>query len=753
MRKGRKRINVVAVTKKRAVIVLAVFAVLSAYLLGVILRMQLFSYEDYQNRVLEQITTTSSLRARRGTIYASDGSVLATSKTVWRIFLSPIDIKEASDEEGVDYARRISEALSSLLSLDFDSVYQKATRTSRLDETILRGADENTCRAVHTLATQNGWNDMIHTESYYVRQYPDGTLFPHVLGFTGSDSQGLYGLEYSYDAVLKGIDGSYLYAKDANGHEMPNQYVGYTLPTDGSSLKTTLDPYIQEQLMYQLASTAQTYDAQNRVTGVVMDTKTGAILAMGTYPSFDANQPYVLDQDSQEILNESGLSPDSAEYRAKKVDLLYRMWANKAVSETYEPGSTFKVITAAVAVETGATTESDRYSCTGSLTVGGYHISCHKKTGHGTGFTFAYGLQQSCNPTMMTVAAKIGASRFYEYVKAFGYLEKTGIDLPSEANSIFHKPENIGTTELATMSFGQRFKVSIIQQLTAVACVANDGYLVQPYLVEQVIAPDGTVTYQHEPVVKRQVISAKTAREISSILEEGVSGDGGAKNAYVPGYTVAAKTGTSEKFDILDENGNSYLRIGSCVGYAPAEDPRIAVIIVVDEPQNGKYGSMVAAPYLSGVLANVLPYLGIEPTFNESDLSAEVPSLVGLSLTEAEETLKGVGLSCQVIGDGQTITSQMPSAGVRLSCALGKVILYTDGAEEEFVRVPSVVGMTAEEANRTLLSLGLNIGISGAANYYIGQNAYVESQSCEANFSVKRGTVITLRFIHTDGTD
>ena len=355
-----------------------------------------------------------------------------------------------------------------------------------------------------------------------------------------------------------------------------------------------------------------------------MNTETGAILAMATSSPFNPNNPYELDSFSMKKLLESGYTKNSEEYKQYKKELLETMWSNKAVSETYEPGSTFKIITVAAALDLNIATMNDRFSCVGFYEVGGWHIKCHKITGHGQGFTLAYGLQMSCNPTMMRLSEKIGVSGFYDYVESFGYFEKTGIDLPSEASTIFHKEENMGATELATASFGQRFKVTIINHLTAISAVANGGKLVTPYLVEKIIDSNGNVISQHTPEIKRQVISENVANTIASVLEEGVSGEGGAKNARVAGYKVAAKTGTSQKFDILDENGNSYLRIGSTVAFAPSDENGIAIIIVVDEPTSSvKYGSFVAAPYVSAFLEKALPYLGYTSTGEIQEIQVE----------------------------------------------------------------------------------------------------------------------------------
>lgn len=747
------RTDIYGTTKKRIRILMVVFLLLLSYLLTSIMCMQLFSYDYYQNKVLGQITTTSSLRASRGNIYDRSGNLLAENKTLWRVFLTPVDIRESSEAEGVDYADKIARLLAPVLGLSYDTIYQKASNSRVNDSTLAKGIESDNHIKITDIIKQNSLGDMVHTEAYEARYYPGGDFLCHTLGFTGSDGQGLFGLEYQYNDVLSGTDGSYIYAKDANGNEMPNQYVSFTKPTDGASLITTIDSYLQQQLEYQINEILATYQVQNRVTGVVMDVNTGAILAMATTNGFDCNAPYALDPLYENKLLASGYDVGTEEYKKLKAELLYTMWSNKAISELYEPGSTFKIFTSAVALETGATTMSDTFSCTGSLRVGGYNISCHKRGGHGSGFTFSYGLQNSCNPTMMTVASRIGAEKFYAYFENFGYLEDTGIDLPSEANTIFHKLENIGSTELATASFGQRFKVTIIQQLRAVACIANGGYLVTPYLVEEIIAPDGSKQYVHDATPIRTVISEQTAKEIATCLEAGVSGNGGAKNAYVAGYQVAAKTGTSQKFDILDENGNSYLRVGSCVAFAPADDAKIAMIIVVDEPQYEKYGSIVAAPYISAFMEKALPYLECKATYTDADQTFVVESYTNQSVKDVTSLLKKEGIAYEIIGNGNHVVSQMPEAGMEMHVSLGKVLLYTTNEDTSYTAVPSLIGLSAQEATIALMKAGLNVQITGAKNYYIGKDVYVIAQSIEAGFYVKRGTVIKLTFRHTDGTD
>ena len=737
-------------TRRRSSVILVSFLLASIFLMFNVFRLDFFLYKYYKEKAFDQITTTSSLRAERGNIYDANMTLLATTKTSWRIFVSTKEISKRSKRDGIDYAETISHGLSNLLGLDKDTTYKKIKNTSLLDVTILKAASEEEYNAVISFTKDNGLENLILTEAQSSRYYPNQTLAAHVLGFTGSDNQGLYGLEYSYNSTLAGRDGYYTYAKDAAGHAMPGDYSGYSPAVNGYSIVTTIDSFVQQQLESQLETIRINHAVQNRVTGIVMDTSTGAILAMATSSPFNPNSPFELDAQSQEKLNSSGYIQDSDEYKAYKNELMQVMWSNKAVSETYEPGSTFKIVTVSAALDLGVANVTDTFSCNGYHVVGGWRIKCHKTTGHGSGFSLAYGLQMSCNPTMMMLAERIGADNFYSYIEKFGYFEKTGIDLPSEAGTIFHKQENIGSTELATASFGQRFKVSIISQLRAIAAIANGGSLIEPYLVDKIIDQNGNIISKHQTVVKRQVVSENVASVVSDILEKGVSGDGGAKNAYVDGYLVAAKTGTSQKFDVLDENGNSYLRISSTVAYAPSNEHGIALIIVADEPQSQvKYGSVVVAPYISDLLELILPYLD----FNSSKKSDEytIKNYIGMDLTSATDSLKNQGLDYVIIGNGDTIVDQVPKADVTVLPS-STIYLYTERRDEEYTVVPSVVGMSIKDANILLAQSGLNVRIIGGLSPG-ATSLTVTSQNLPYGAKVAKGSVITLTVLGTDFED
>ncbi len=742
--------NTIPTTRKRIIRIAICFAIFLSYLITNLFALQVINYAYYKEKVYDQITTSSSLKATRGNIYDANMNLLATDKTVWRIFVSSRDIKKYSKIDNKDYTTLIAAGLSSILNTEFDNIYEKISNSNVLDITLEKSASEKEYQSILKFIKSEKLENMVFTEAQTSRYYPEGTLAAHTIGFVGSDLQGLYGLEYYYDSTLSGTDGYYLYAKDANGNALPTEYATYIEPTDGYSIVTTLDSYIQSELDSQLETIRINHSVQNRVTGIVMNVKTGAILAMATSSPFNPNSPYSLDSLSQAKLDSSGLEKGSDEYLKYKKELLEIMWSNKAVSETYEPGSTFKIITVASALDSGAAKATDTFSCGGSLQVGGWHIRCHKRTGHGSGFSLAYGLQMSCNPTMMTIAQRLGADNFYNYIKKFGYLEKTGIDLPSEASTIFHDPESIGSVELATTSFGQRFKVSIIRQLTSICAVANEGKLVTPYLVEKVIDSEGNIISEHEKSETQQVISQEVANTVSKMLSEGVSGEGGAKNAGVEGYEIAAKTGTSEKFDVLDENGNSYLRIGSTVGYSISEEGGIAVIIVVDEPTSSvKYGSVVAAPYVSAFLSKALPYLGYTSTATSN--TTEIENYVGLSVNTASKKLNDLNIKYEIIGNGSIVIKQTPSANDPFVYESSKVILYTTSDSEIYVEVPNVVGMDISKANELITNAGLNLRITGISTSRSG--ATVISQSLAYGTVVEKNSIIELEILYLDFED
>ena len=472
---------------------------------------------------------------------------------------------------------------------------------------------------------------------------------------------------------------------------------------------------------------------------------------MATYPFYDLNNPHTLADYYDQFLEDyaAAYGEDSEEYKKKASEYLLTSWNNKCLTDTYEPGSTSKIFTTSMALEENITTVSERFTCTGSHLVSGWSrpIKCHKTSGHGT-LTFAGALQQSCNPVMMKLAERIGIATFCDYFSAFGLDSKTGIDLPGEADSIFVTEQTMSGVDLAVYSFGQRYNVTAIQQITAIAAVANGGTLVTPHVVREIVDDDGNTLASFGTNVVRQVVSAETASTISEILAEGVSGDGGAKNAYVMGYSVAAKTGTSEK-------GTGGARIASTVAYAPADNPEVICILIVDEPTKGSlYGSTVAAPYVSKILADVLPYLGIEPEYTEAELAAmelKLQNFRGMSLDQAITKLNSLGLSYEIVGNGTSVIRQMPTSGSSVYKVNGTVILYTDDSSEaRRAIVPNVLGMTATETNKALTDAGFNIHLEGSSAV---AGAVAISQSVMGGTECEKGTVITVEFRYMAVTD
>ena len=740
-------------TLRRAVVLGFVMIFLAACLLLTILKLQTVDYEKYQNKVINQLTTESEVLAERGKIYDRNGVLLATNITTYRLFISPRTIQSQSQEDAKQYDVIIATGLSSIVdSVSYENVLKQTTYTKYLDRTVARNLKEDVAEEIRVFIDENNLQDMVFLQAGATRYYPQGTLACHILGFTGADGSGQYGIELQYNSVLSGTNGKYITARDSHGNEMPDEYQSYIEAQNGSSLTTTIDIYVQSALEEQLKTTYIESGGKERASGMVMDVNTGEILAMATYPDFDLNDPRKLNGDSERILSDSGYLEDSDEYLALKQELQLLTWSNKAVTEIYMPGSTFKIITAAMAYEENLVKENEHFSCPGYHVVAGRKIRCHKVEGHGS-LTFAEGIQQSCNPVLMMMGGRIGQEKFYNYFKSFGYLEKTGIDLPGEGVSIFYQPDKFSVLDLATSAFGQNFKISPLQQLSAVSAVANGGFLVTPHLVKEVIDEQGNVTQSYGAKIKRQVVSGETCKTIAEILEDGVSGTGGAKNAYVAGYRVAAKTGTSEKI-----GDDETLRIGSCAAFAPAEDPEIAIIIIVDEPTcTNVFGSYVAAPYVANCLEQMLPALGVEAVYTSTEsakLEVEVGNYMGMMSFTAREAIRKNGLEVEIIGNGEKVTAQVPAAGSKLSKQNGKIVLYVgDAAPSTDISVPNVIGMSASVVNKVLINAGFNISIEGTTNYEVGSGAVVVSQYPEAGTPATRGDVITVTFRHTDVSD
>lgn len=780
-------------TVGRAAILLGVAVLLFSALLVRIFLLQTVKYEHYRQKVLAQITTESSVNASRGNIYDANGMLLATNVTTYRVFISPSSIARAQslhDQEGsnIRLDTLISENLSDILKVSYDFVLKQTTYTRYLDRTIAREVDEDTADLVRAFIDEYDLEQMIYLESTYTRHYPYASLASHVLGFTGSDGTGLYGLEFQYNKMLAGTNGRYITARDSSGNEMPYAFKEYIPAQNGYHVNTTIDVFVQSALEEELEKAYRESGGENRAAGIVMNVKNGAILGMAVYPDFDLNSPRDLDEQSLAILAKLCYEVGSDDYNTVKQNLQLNMWSNKAITESYIPGSTFKVMTASMALEEDVVTLGESNTCTGSLTVLGQRIHCHKVQGHGA-LTFAEGIQQSCNPWLMKLGLRLGTNTFYNYLKAFGYLEKTGIDLPGEGGGVFAAQDAFTDLDLAIYAFGQNFNVTLIQQITAVSAVANGGYLVTPHFVSSITDANGNVIESYDNHVRRQVVSQSVCETVSKILEEGVSGNGGAKNAYVAGYRLAAKTGTSEKKErecplcgytatpktiegvgmfvctvcnytgVPAEFKVSEKYVCSTVAFAPADDPQYAIIIMVDEPTKGTlYGSVVAAPYVANVMETILPYLGVEAVYTDKELekmAVTVPNFVGYTVNAARSYCQRNGLSIEFVGpDEGIIRRQYPESGTVVEKNSARILAYTDKeTPTETVKVPDVTGMSAVAANQVLINAGLNIRILGTKNYLSGTGATVISQSVEAGEIVPRGTVVEVTFRHLDDKD
>ena len=754
MKESMIHLNVLRRARFVSIVLIIAFAALAIRILWI----QTAQYDRYQAKVIEQMTTESTVNADRGNIYDTNGILIATNVTTYRIFIAPKTIAEAqekADEQGSGVvlseliATGLSERLYAGYGVTYYDVLEQTTYTKYLDRTIARQVDEETADSILAFIDENDLERMVYMEATGTRYYPYGTLASHLLGFTGSDGTGLYGLEYSYDTLLSGTPGKYIVARDAQGNEMPYEYEEYIEAVDGYNLTMTIDVFIQAALEEQLRVAYEESGGKNRACGIAMDPNTGEILAMATYPPYDLNDPWQLNSYDIATLQSSGLGSDTEEYSVLKSSLLLSSWSNKALNEAYIPGSTFKIITSAMALEQGVVEQTDPFSCHGHYVVSGITIRCHKTTGHGP-LTFAGGIQQSCNPILMEVGLRVGLEAFYDYFNAFGYLSKTGIDLSGEGNSVFHDKDNFRILDLATASFGQNFKITPVQHIRALSAIANGGYLVTPHVVSTVSDDDGNVIESIGTTQVRQVVSTQVCTMLSEILEAGVSQHGGARNAYVAGYRIAAKTGTSEK---IGDNDDAY--ICSCVAYAPAEAPVICALIMVDEPTQGSlYGSTVAAPYIAKFMETVLPYMGVEAAYTEEELAkmaVTVPDLRSYTVEQATAAAKRRGLNIRVVGNGTYVTSQTPQGGTKVEKENGLVVVYTgDSKAQQSVKVPDLLGMSAMAANQMLINSGLNIRIDGTQNYLSGTGAAVVSQSPAAGEIVAPGTVVnvTIRYLN-----
>ena len=701
--------------------------------------------EEYQSKASEQQLYDSLITAPRGDIYDTNMQVLARSTTAWTVYITPNGIWKIDDEGDRELVKKtIAENLSEILELEYDTVYSQTEKKSYY-VIVKKKIDKSVADKVREFLSDERYEDLqlvkyVGLDETTKRYYPNDSLASVVLGFVGSDDQGLSGLESYYDNELTGVAGRVVAAKSAAGTDMSWTYERVEEATKGSSLVLTLDSYIQYTAEKYLEAAIAENQIAERGAAIIMNVKTGAILGMAVKGDFNPNSPFTLSSADQSIVDEI---TDETEKNEKENELLNRQWRNKAVSDTYEPGSVFKIVTAAIAVEENLVNNNSTFYCNGSTTVAGQHYNCHKLQGHGTQ-SLAQAMSNSCNPAFITIGQLIGVNTFSKYFKAFGLTEKTGIDLPGEANSTYHKQENMGPVELSSTSFGQTFNITPMQLITAAAACVNGGYLVKPHLVEKMLDEDGKVTKTTDIGYKRQVISESTSAVIRENME--YVAENGAKNALVAGYRVGAKTGTSQKVAKIQATGDHYLYIGSCVSVAPADDPEIAVLVLLDEPKGDKYyGGIISAPVNGKIMGDILPYLGYEPSYTESELSSlatTVPELVGDTVDNAKAKLSSIKLQYQIQGNGEKVIRQLPESGNKVLSG-GVVILYTEETDNKTVTVPNLVGLTATEVNKKAAESGINVEFSGNTTS-AGLKSYM--QSIEAGTTVNAGTIVTVHF-------
>lgn len=698
--------------------------------------------EKYQSKASEQQLYDSLVTAPRGDIYDRNMQILATSTTAWTVYITPNGIKKISDDAKREKVRTtIAKGLSEILEVDYQTVYDNTNKNSYY-VIVKKKIDKASADKVRQFIKDNKDLEItkyIGLDQTTKRYYPNDSLASVVIGFVGADEQGLAGIESYYDAELTGIAGRVVAAKNAAGTDMPFTYEKVEEAQKGNSLVLTLDSYIQHTAEKYLQTAIEQNQIAERGAAVVMNVKTGAILAMAVKGDFNPNQPFVLSAEDQAKVD----ALEGEEKDKLKGELLNRQWRNKAVSDTYEPGSVFKVVTASIAIEENLINKNNSFYCNGRTTVAGQGYGCWKHGGHGTQ-NLGMAIANSCNPAFITIGQLIGVSTFSKYFKAFGFAEKTGIDLPGESRSTYHKEEKMGVVELASSSFGQTFNVTPVQLLSAISAAVNGGYLVQPHLLEKTVDENGKVVKTTTTSYKRQVISETTSATMRELME--YVSQNGAKNSLVPGYRIGAKTGTSQKVAKIQQTGDKYLYIGSCATVAPIDNPEIAVFVMLDEPKGSNYyGGVISAPVNSKIMADVLPYLGYEPSYTEEELkklAIEVPDTTGLGIDDAKGKLTTAKLQYKIVGSGEKVIRQLPEAGNKVISG-GVVILYTEQSENTTVTVPDFRGLTATEANTAAANAGVNIEFSGNTATG-GLKAY--NQSIAPGTSVEAGSIITVYF-------
>ena len=716
----------------------AVFLVLALKLY----QLQIKQHDYYQSKALDQQTRSTVVTASRGTIYDRNGNELAVSATAETVFLSPKELAEELEKPETKWTKEsLSAGLSQLLGVTQESILEQMERTYSQYEVVKLRVDEDTANAVRELLNDNEVHG-VYLETDAKRYYPYGSLAAHVIGFVGTDNTGLYGLEAQYEEELQGQTGLVVSAKDNGGNALPYEYEQYYASHNGDDLVLTLDTNVQYYLEKYVKEMADQFEAANGATGIVMDVKTGGVLGMVSYPNYDLN--------NYSEVSDARLKAAIEDGSASLADQQLRQWRNKALNDTYEPGSTFKILTLSAALEEGVVDKTTTVNCGGSVNISGYTIHCSNKNGHGLQ-TLVQSVGNSCNPAFINYGLRIGNEKFYEYMRSFGLMNTTGIDLGGEAVGVFAADSSFTQLDLACYAFGQNFTVTPLTLISAQAACVNGGYLHTPYLVERITDSDGNVTYRHDSTPVRQVISEQTSATVRECLEYVVA-SGTGKNGQVAGYRIGGKTGTADKGQTGDV-------VVSFLCFAPADDPQVIMLITMDTPSRatGTYvsGGNMVAPTASTVMAEILPYLGIEPSYSAEELlgmDTTVPNVIGSTVEQAKEKLKERALSYKIVGDGDTITDQTPAGGAIIP-GKSTVILYASAAKPtDKCVVPHLLGKTPSEANTAATAAGLLIRFSGTTGSE-SSAIRVLSQSIDEGTEVDAGTVITVQLGDTSVTD
>ncbi len=732
--------------KKRILGILGIVLLCFFLLIIRIAYLQIVRGEELTIAAREQQTIDNVITPERGKIYDRNYKVLASNMTVETISISPKDVRNNKKQTAEDIAEEVAE----IFDMDEDTVLERINSESNF-QYIKKKVGKSKADELRAYINKYNLSGFRFAEDVK-RYYPYGSFASHVIGFVGSDNQGLEGIEKVYDDVLSGVPGRIVTADQVSGMEIPDNYESYVAAEDGNSIVLTIDETIQHFAEKHIENARIENQLEEGAAAIVMDVNTGEILAMVTKPDYDLNEPFAITQaveERYEGIAEELEELEGAEYNARVTEVTQFLRRNKAVVDTYEPGSTFKIAVASMALEEQAVSLSDHFYCGGSIKVADRSISCANKNGHGDQ-TFQQAVQNSCNPAFIQIGAKVGAQQFIKYLKGFGFLQKTGIELPGEQEGIFHAEANFKEIDLATSSFGQSFNVTPLQMVAMAAAVANGGNLMKPHLVKQVVDTDMNVVKNILPTKVRQIVSKETSDTMRTILESVVS-EGGGKNAYLAGYRIAGKTGTSEK----QPRGNGKY-VASFIGFAPADDPQVVCLVILDQPPAGNtyYGGLIAAPVVKNILDETLQYLNVEPEYTEEEMQfidILVSDVVGRTPQKAKEIIENAGLKVKIVGSGEKVVSQMPSSNTKVS-QNSTIVLYTEkDMPQQMVTVPNVVGMTPAAANKALTDAGLNVKIKGVSN--TSGTAICAGQLPISGTQTQSGTIVTLNFSYSEVRD